>query len=250
MNDLVETDADDEGLWTPARAAAYAGLTPNQLYRLRVSGGGPAFIVIAPQQNSLPPERRQGVGGQREFSSMAEYYASAPVRAAAADRQRKAAVKARATRWPRSGAGRWARAEDSRAKKKEPAADEAGAPKSTRTSHHRLGSRNESQVRFYRRNRGGANCSTSTRVVDIVREAGRPLPSPSRPTRPSSTSVERPPFLRMNGPSGTTLLSRRFWTRRHRSVATRRMRSTTRLSMSTEPSECSTETRIFDFWPS
>jgi hypothetical protein len=105
MNDLVETDADDEGLWTPARAAAYAGLTTNQLYRLRVSGGGPAFIVIAPQQIRYRPSVAKAWAAEREFSSMAEYYASAPLRAAAADRQRKAAVKARATRWPRSGAG-------------------------------------------------------------------------------------------------------------------------------------------------
>jgi hypothetical protein len=111
MTDLAETDADVESLWTEDQTAAYVGLTKNSLYRHRVAGTGPAFVLVTPAKIRYRPSVVKAWVESREFSSMAAYYSSAPNRAAAADLQRKAASKARQTRWSKLSAAQDAEAD-------------------------------------------------------------------------------------------------------------------------------------------
>ncbi len=92
---------DDEGLWTEAQAAAYVGIHQNALYRHRVAGTGPAFIVVTKSQVRYRPSVVKAWLKAREFSSMAAFYSADLERAHAVERQRQAASKARQTRWPK-----------------------------------------------------------------------------------------------------------------------------------------------------
>ena len=105
MDDIVETGADAgaaaEGLWTEHQAAAFVNTHKNALYRHRVAGTGPAFILVTKSQVRYRPSVVKAWLKAREFSSMAAFYRSDQERAHAVERQRQAASKARRTRWPK-----------------------------------------------------------------------------------------------------------------------------------------------------
>ena len=105
MDDIVETGADAaadaEGLWTEDQAAAFVNTHKNALYRHRVAGTGPAFILVTKSQVRYRPSVVKAWLKAREFSSMAAFYRSDQERAHAVERQRQAASKARQTRWPK-----------------------------------------------------------------------------------------------------------------------------------------------------
>ena len=102
MTDANEIDADKidaEGLWTESQMAAFANVTKNALYRHRVAGTGPAFVLVSKAQVRYRPSVAHAWVKEREFQSMADYYASHQERARTAERQRTAAVRARKIRW-------------------------------------------------------------------------------------------------------------------------------------------------------
>jgi predicted DNA-binding transcriptional regulator AlpA len=95
------TDADKpaiEPLMTEEQAAEHLGVSENALYRLRRSGGGPKFVIVGKIRIRYSPSAIRAWLADREVSSMAEFYAANRVRAAEADKQRKAAAIARKTR--------------------------------------------------------------------------------------------------------------------------------------------------------
>jgi hypothetical protein len=102
MTDASEIDAADiEGLWTEDQTAAFTHLTKNALYRHRVAGTGPAFVLVSKTRIRYRPSAVIAWAKSREFQSMAEYYAKDSARARTADLQRQAVRKVRRARWKR-----------------------------------------------------------------------------------------------------------------------------------------------------
>jgi hypothetical protein len=99
MDDIVEKGVDAEGLWTEDQAAAFVKTHKHALYRHRVAGTGPAFILVTKSQVRYRPSAVMAWAKAREFRSMADFYSSDQERGRAVERQRQAARKARQTRW-------------------------------------------------------------------------------------------------------------------------------------------------------
>jgi hypothetical protein len=100
MTGANEIDPVDlEGLWTERQTAAFTGLTKNALYRHRVAGTGPLFVLVSKTQIRYRPSAVIAWAKTREFGSMAAYYRADRERARTAERQRQAVRKVRRARW-------------------------------------------------------------------------------------------------------------------------------------------------------
>jgi hypothetical protein len=100
MTDADEIDtADIEGLWTEDQTAAFTHLTKNALYRHRVAGTGPPFVLVSKTRIRYRPRAVIAWAKSREFQSMADYYAKDSARARNAELQRQAVRKVRRGRW-------------------------------------------------------------------------------------------------------------------------------------------------------
>jgi hypothetical protein len=87
-----------ESLWTEAQTAEILNLTIPALRKMRVSGEGPPFLVVGKVRIRYRPSAVQKWQDEREFTSMAAYYAANRARAAMAAKQRTAAAMARRAR--------------------------------------------------------------------------------------------------------------------------------------------------------
>jgi hypothetical protein len=95
-------EADVEPLWTERQTAEYPKLTSVALYRLRMNGKGPAFIVLTGRSKiRYRPSVVMKWLKDRERPSMAAFFAMDKERAANAAKQREALESVRHTRWPR-----------------------------------------------------------------------------------------------------------------------------------------------------
>jgi hypothetical protein len=100
MTDASEIEASDiEGLWTEDQTAAFTHLTKNALYRHRVAGTGPPFVLVSKTRIRYRPSAVIAWAKSREFQSMADYYAKDSARARTAELQRQAVRKVRRARW-------------------------------------------------------------------------------------------------------------------------------------------------------
>jgi hypothetical protein len=87
-----------EPLWTEAQTAEILNVAIQALRNMRISGEGPPFVVVGKVRIRYRPSAVHKWQEEREFTSMAAYYAANRTRAAMAAKQRTAAAKARDAR--------------------------------------------------------------------------------------------------------------------------------------------------------
>jgi hypothetical protein len=89
-----------EGLWTAAQAAAYLHVTDDVLYRWRLSGEGPPFLIVPGRQKYRyrPVVVRQWAA-ESEVPSMAAFNEARTKRALVVAKQRESLARARQSRW-------------------------------------------------------------------------------------------------------------------------------------------------------
>jgi hypothetical protein len=94
------SDVGIEPLWRAEDAAEFLGMTLGALYRLRLSGKGPAFFLV-PGRNKVRYRPSVVVEWlkERERPSMAAHLATDAKRAAKVEKQREALDVVRKNRW-------------------------------------------------------------------------------------------------------------------------------------------------------
>jgi hypothetical protein len=98
---MADTDT-IEPLWTAKQVAHFLGVSDDVLYRWRLSGQGPKFLVVTGREKYRyrPSIVREWVA-QSEVPSMAALHQAKTRSADIAARQRASLARARQSRWPR-----------------------------------------------------------------------------------------------------------------------------------------------------
>ena len=94
--------AEPEALWTSAQCAQYLGVTDDALYRMRLSGEGPPFLMV--RGRSKFRDRPSAVAAwlaQSESPSMAALAERKAKQVREIARQRESMARARLLRWPK-----------------------------------------------------------------------------------------------------------------------------------------------------
>jgi hypothetical protein len=81
------------------QVADAAGVPVTAIRKLRKEGGGPPFVVIGKTKIRYVPQTVRNWLAQRQYTSMAHFYASNAERGKQAEVQRQAAEKVRPMRW-------------------------------------------------------------------------------------------------------------------------------------------------------
>jgi hypothetical protein len=92
--------ADTEPLWTAKQTAQFLGVTDDALYRMRLNGAGPKFLIVTGREKYRyrPSAVRQWVE-ESETPSMAAFHENQMKRALTVARQRESLAHARESRW-------------------------------------------------------------------------------------------------------------------------------------------------------
>jgi hypothetical protein len=87
-----------EPLMTPAQTAELAQTTENDLYRHRIHGSGPPFIVVNKTRIRYRPSAVRAWLASREYTSMAAFHQADPDRAAMVEHMRATFGRAKRSR--------------------------------------------------------------------------------------------------------------------------------------------------------